>query len=125
MKGELMEEWKDIKGYEGLYKISNKGRVYNIKLKRFMGHESNKYMCVELGKDGKYKNYKVHRLVAQAFIPNPDNLPFINHKDENKLNNCVENLEWCTREYNVNYGTAIQRMKATKKRRVGRYNRFY
>ena len=62
-----MEEWKDIKGYEGLYKISNKGRVYNIKLKRFMGHESNKYMCVELGKYGKYKNYKVHRLVAQAF----------------------------------------------------------
>lgn len=121
-----MEEiWKDIAGYEGLYKVSNKGRVYNLKFERFMGHISNKYMCVRLGKYGKQKNYKVHRLVAQAFIPNPDNLPFINHKDENKLNNCVDNLEWCTREYNVNYGTAIQRMKATKKRRVGRYSGFY
>jgi carboxypeptidase C (cathepsin A) len=83
-----MEEiWKDIEGYEGLYQVSKMGRV-------------------QLYKNNKgYKHFQIHRLVAMAFIPNPDNLPQINHKDENKANNRVDNLEWCTRKYNHNYGT--------------------
>ena len=121
----MKEIWKDIEGYEGRYKVSNKGRVYDNKLDKFIGYESLGYMCVALCKDKKQKKCRVHRLVAQAFIPNPDNLPVINHKDENKTNNCVENLEWCTVKYNTNYGTSIQRQKETKKRRIGRYNRIY
>ena len=121
----MKEIWKDIEGYEGRYKVSNKGRVYDNKLDKFIGYESLGYMCVALCKDKKQKKCRVHRLVAQAFIPNPDNLPGINHKDENKTNNCVENLEWCTVKYNTNYGTSIQRQKETKKRRIGRYNRIY
>ena len=112
-----MEEWKDIIGYEGIYQISNKGRVKSLNRIDSRGHKVNEkilrpgkrnnYLHVRLCKDGKFKDYKIHRLVAQAFLPNPDNLPVVNHKDENKLNNNVENLEWCTQKYNVNYsGTA-------------------
>ena len=107
-----MEEWKDIKGYEGIYQISNKGRVKTLgnnrrKEKIREGIEDNRgYKRISLCKNGKEKKYSIHRLVAQAFLPNPDNLPVVNHKDENKLNNNVENLEWCTQEYNVNYSSS-------------------
>ena len=100
--------WKDIEGYEGLYQVSNMGRVRsltrnNIILKKTITNRG--YERVPLYKNKKSKLFRVHRLVANAFIPNPDNLPQVNHKDENKLNNCVDNLEWCTQEYNQNYGT--------------------
>ena len=105
-----MEEWKDIKGYEGIYQISNKGRVKSLNY-RHTGKEGilslnkrNGYFFIWLYKKGeKRKPFDIHRLVAEHFILNPDNLPVVNHKDENKLNNNVENLEWCTQEYNVNY----------------------
>lgn len=111
-----MEEWKDIEGYEGLYQVSegevkslnyNKTKKERVLKKSIVGG----YYTVNLHKDGVMKTYYVHKLVAEAFIPNPDNLPCINHKDENKLNNSVSNLEWCTVKYNTNYGTCIERRK--------------
>ena len=138
-----MEEiWKDVKGFESLYMVSNLGRVKNVphyvtrkyyrpstgdniedKLyikevllnpKKKYHHKDREiynyfYYRVSLRKDGKYYNKSIHRLVAEAFLPNPDNLPCVNHKDENKLNNCVDNLEWCTKSYNHSYGTCIER----------------
>lgn len=118
-----MEEWKDIKGYEGLYQISNRGRVKSLGNNKTRKEKilslkpgNNGYIRVYLcRKREKTKPFLVHRLVAQAFLPNPDNLPVVNHKDENKLNNNVENLEWCTYQYNNTYGTKIE--KARKKRK--------
>ena len=109
-----MEEiWKDIQGYEGLYRVSNLGRVKSFhKAKEHIlspGKDKDGYFQVQLYKNGINKMRKVHRLVAQAFISNPNNLPQINHKDENKQNNNVDNLEWCTNEYNHNYGTRNER----------------
>lgn len=109
-----MEEiWKDIKDYEGLYQISSLGRVkslwYGKERILKLGKDKDNYLTTNLCKEGKIKIFKVHRLVAQTFIPNPNNYPCVNHKDENKQNNTVENLEWCTHKYNVNYGTAIER----------------
>lgn len=113
----MVEIWKDIKYYENLYQGSNLGRVKSIKfgkeriLKTFKNKDG--YLQVGLWKNNKRKIFLVHRLVAQAFLDNPNNLPEVNHKDENKLNNVVSNLEWCDRTYNVNYGTAIERMIKT------------
>lgn len=106
---------KDIEGYEGRYMVSDQGQVYNVKRKQFMSlqDDGRGYLFTGLSKNGKRKFYKVHRLVAQAFIPNPDNLPEVNHKDENKHNNCVDNLEWCDVKYNRNYGTRNERIKNT------------
>ena len=115
-----METWKDIKGYEGIYQISDKGRVRSLdrldnKGRKTHGrilavkHDGGGYCQVALSKDGKQKYPKIHRLVALHFIPNPDNKPQINHKDENKENNSVENLEWVTSKENANYGTRIDR----------------
>ena len=111
MKNEI---WKDILGYEGLYQVSDKGRVKSIvygkeKIRKLVRNK-NGYLRVGLRKNGKMKQCLVHRLVGQSFIPNPHNLPQVNHKDENKTNNCVENLEWCDRKYNLNYGTRNQRI---------------
>ncbi len=107
-----MEIWKDIKGYEGIYQVSNTGKIKSIKrniiLKNIIHHYG--YLIVQLNKNGVGKDFSVHRLVAGAFIPNTDNLPQVNHKDENKLNNNVENLEWCTAGYNTNYGTRNKRV---------------
>lgn len=104
------EIWKDIDGYEGLYKVSSYGNVLSLKycgsnrkhlLAPNIDHRG--YLMAHLSKRGKTKTFKIHRLVASAFIPNPDNLPQVNHKDGDKLNNCVDNLEWCTCSYNVKH----------------------
>lgn len=114
-----MEEiWKPI-GYEG-YEVSNLGRVKSYKYDKINGkimkpYKNTKgYLQIDLQLDGRKRENRVHlsvhRLVAIAFIPNPDNLPQVNHKDENKTNNCVDNLEWCTNDYNAHYGTHIERV---------------
>ena len=114
--------WRDIKGYEGIYQISNYGKVLRLMSYDSRGHlrnskilkqNANKYGYLQLGlhKEGVEKKYLVHRLVAENFLENPYNYPEINHIDENKQNNSVSNLEWCSRAYNVNYGN-------TQKRRV-------
>lgn len=111
-----MEEWKNIIGYEGLYEVSNKGNVRNVRRNTLLKLSKNYYgyIRVALSKNGIKTWLRVHRLVAQAFLPNPDNLPQINHKDEDKLNNCVENLEWCTAKYNNNYGDRLKKSINTK-----------
>ena len=98
----MQEIWKDIKGFEGKYKISNLGRVYSIKNNIILkqGYDGKKYSTVSLYNKKQF-HFKIHRLVAEAFIPNPDNLPQINHIDGNKQNNCVDNLEWCTCSHNI------------------------
>ena len=100
-----MEEWKNIIGYEGLYEVSNIGNVRNVRRNTLLKLSKNQgYIQVHLYKNGIRTGLKVHRLVAEAFIPNADNLPQVNHKDEDKTNNSVDNLEWCDHKYNVNYG---------------------
>lgn len=116
------EIWKPKKDYEGLYEVSNLGRVKSLgngnsnnSKERILkpGKVKGGYLQICLSKNRKHKNFYIHRLVAEAFLPNPDNLPFINHKDEDKTNNSVENLEWCTFEYNINYGTRTLRANKT------------
>ena len=103
----MIEEWRPIVGFEGLYEVSNTGQVRNCRGKLLRpGLNHNGYLKCVLCKNGKSKTIYIHRLVAQAFILNPDNLPQVNHKDEDKTNNSVENLEWCDQKYNVNYGCA-------------------
>ena len=123
------EVWKDIQGYKGLYKVSNLGRVKHlpyeymfnntkiIKKEHMLKPYRNNcgYMLVSLSNHRRTKQFFIHRLVASAFIPNPNNLPEVNHKDEDKTNNKVDNLEWCTRKYNMNYGTRIERALKTRK----------
>ena len=106
------EIWKDVKGYEGLYQVSNIGRIWSVNRQKYLKpYEGNGYLKIDLfAKNGKRKKEYIHRLVALAFIPNPENLPEVNHKDENKYNNCVNNLEWCTHQYNNKYGTKVERM---------------
>ena len=104
---------RDVKGYEGLYAVTSCGRVWSYMSQKFLTPISdiNGYSYVNLYKNEKSKHYKVHRLVAEAYIPNPDNLPQVNHKDENKTNNCLQNLEWCDAKYNTNYGTRNEKIK--------------
>ena len=126
------EIWKDIEGYEGLYKVSTCGKVKSLERYRNGKNESKAYVKERIlrpGKDGsgylfvvlskecKEKTFKIHRLVAQAFIPNPEHLQDINHKDEIKTNNYASNLEWCTRQYNINYGSHNERMRKTKSKK--------
>lgn len=115
------EIWKDIKGYEGLYQISNIGRVKSHprikgciyhKEKILSPHDNgNGYLCVDLyGGNNNRRKYYIHRLVAEMFIQNPNDYPIVNHKDENRKNNIVANLEWCTYKYNLNYGNVRYKM---------------
>lgn len=129
----MQEIWKNVVGYEGLYQISSTGKVKSLfrvlmlpdgrpqtKIERILKQSTSHkgYKTVKLCNLGEEHTCQVHRLVAEAFLPNPNGLPQVNHKDEVKDNNFVSNLEWCTNEYNVNYGTATER--ATKKRINGK-----
>ena len=116
------EVWKDIVGYEGLYQVSNLGIVKSLKRKVYAGRNrmrwqyerilsnnktnGNGYIVVSLNKESKSKNKYVHRLVAEAFLENPNNYKYINHKDQNTFNNNVNNLEFCTAQYNSTYRDA-------------------
>ena len=109
----MREEWKDIEGFEGRYMVSNKGRVKSLNYSNtgkegiINAKDNGKgYLRVNLYKDGKRKWYRINRLVAITFLPNPSNLPEVNHKDKIRINNCVDNLEWCTTQYNVEYSKA-------------------
>lgn len=123
----MKEVWKDIPGYEGMYQISNLGRVkslgstiregWNLKEKILkLTKEPKGYLKVGLRKNGKIKTVRVHRLVAESFVANPENLPEVNHKDENKENNLADNLEWCTTKYNAGYGTKAKRAYQTMRK---------
>ena len=121
---EEKEIWEDIKGYEGLYQVSNLGKVKSLNYRRTCKERilipckpANGYLCVSLYKNGIHKTFTIHRLIAQAFIENHENLQQVNHIDEDKTNNCVSNLEWCDRKYNNNYGTRNERMLKTRKLR--------
>ena len=130
MNEQIEEIWRDVVGFEGIYQVSNTGivrRIYpnrtkTLKQCRAGGYTNKEYLYVSMSANGKYRSSSVHRLVAEAFIPNPDRLPQVNHKDEHKTNNCADNLEWCTASYNNRYGTKISRgvdaMKKSKSRRI-------
>lgn len=122
-----MEIWKDIKGYEGIYQVSNLGRVKslprivicsngckkNYKSKILKSKfEKDGYLRIGLTKFSKETKKYIHRLVAETFVPNPNNYSEVNHIDENKSNNKAINLEWCTRKYNMNYGNRIKKQVA-------------
>lgn len=124
------EVWKNVVGYKGYYQVSNLGRIRTVgrvvsacyKSRQFIqgriicpNRFPKGYLGCTLYKSGSQKLRYIHRLVAEAFIPNPQNLPQVNHKDENKSNNRVDNLEWCTQEYNTNYGTCTQRISNAHK----------
>ena len=113
MKSIKEEEWRDIEGFEGRYKVSSFGNVLSLnynktKSSKVLAPFRNRGKYLQVSLDG--KKYSIHRLVAKTFIPNPNNYPYINHKDENGLNNNVENLEWCTAKYNINFGTCKDRI---------------
>lgn len=139
----MQEEWRDVIGYEGLYQVSNLGRVRSLDRYACCKNNSQRlikgrvlafdydkdgYPRVCLSNNGKHITVQVHRLVAQAFLPNPDNLPCINHKDECITNNRVDNLEWCTYKYNNNYGTHMEKINKNrtdglfKAKKVGMYS---
>ena len=111
----MKEIWKDIEGFEKLYQVSNLGRIRSLfRYKIILNPEKtrNGYLRVMLCKEGKRKHYLIHRLVAQAFIPNPNNLPEINHKNEIKTDNNLNNLYWCDSNHNCNYGTRNDRISS-------------
>lgn len=127
------EKWKNIKGYEGIYQVSNLGRIKSLermekykntqrkrKEKILKGINLNGYIRIGLLKNKKYKNFLVHRLVATTFIPNPNNFKEINHKDGNKQNNEISNLEWCTRSENVKHAYNTKLKEGRKGTKNGR-----
>lgn len=131
-----IEEWKPVVGFEGLYEVSNFGNVRSLDrttvYKNGRVHQtSGKDLAISLNSQGYRKTIfsvngvhttpRVCRLVAMAFIPNPNNLPQVNHKDENKLNDCADNLEWCDNKYNMNYGTAPQRRGEKTRKAIEQY----
>lgn len=128
----MNEIWKDVKGFEGLYQCSSEGRMksldrFDSRGRKIRGKilkpycDKNGYFKINLYENSVVKRCWVHRLVTETFIPNPYNLPCVNHKDENPSNNCIENLEWCTYQYNINYGTARQRTKEKLNKPVVQY----
>ena len=127
----MEEVWKDVEGYEGLYQVSNLGNIRSMP-RKWCKTKSVKilepivrkdgYMQITFSKEGISENFLIHRLVANAFIPNIDNLPQINHIDEVKSNNNSKNLEWCTSLYNNNYGTKIQRTIDKNNKKVNQYD---
>ena len=131
----MTEVWRDIVGFEGKYQVSDYGRVRNIKFgghprstnqERILTPKVNRYgyLVVHLS-DGKHDFHpSIHRLVANAFLENPLCLPQVNHKDENKQNNHVSNLEWCTNIYNTQYGTGQKRAHDAKKKRIFQIDKF-
>ena len=123
-----MEIWKDIKGYEGMYQVSNMGRVKSLK------HNKEKILKLHKGSRGyldvkmcnlKQKRFSVHRLVAETFLDNPNNYTEVNHLDENKENNNVTNLEWCNHKYNINYGKRNMKMAYTNSKPVVQLDKNY
>jgi hypothetical protein len=133
----MTEEWRDIEGYEGLYAVSSLGRIkrlahwknqrtdraskycnYKMLDEKIMSPSiAGPYTCVQLSRDRGIKTFTVHRLVAKAFIPNPNSLPEVNHKDCDGHNNSADNLEWCDRKYNINYANRTEKaMKAIEKK---------
>ena len=108
----MNEIWRDIKDYEGLYQVSNLGKIKSLKRQGTNGgilkavKTKNGYLHIELSKNKKLRTFSVHRLVTEAFIENTENKPQVNHKDGDKTNNCVSNLEWCTAQYNIDYSNS-------------------
>ena len=123
----MTETWKSIAGYEGLYEVSDLGRVKSLKYgkERILkpGGDTHGYLQVILCKDGHVKKFTVHRLVATAFISNPHNLETINHKDEDKTNNLVSNLEWMSLKDNINYGTHNKRVAESLSKQVQMFDK--
>jgi hypothetical protein len=116
------EIWKPVFCGENEYKISSNGRIWSCISKRIMKQHTEHcgYSVIKLsGGHGHGKNFFIHKLVAEAFLPNPKHLPEVNHRDENKANNRVDNLEWCTHKYNQNYGTLKQRISAKNRNGIG------
>ena len=127
------EVWRDVVGFEGLYKVSNKGNVYSVRRRNSRGircggrtlkpiYDKDGYLKVGLRKNGIKKSKLIHRLVAEAFIPNPNNFSEVNHLDEVKDNNGLSNLEWCTRKHNMNHGTRTERFARSKSKKVKAVN---
>lgn len=122
----MVEEiWRPVVGFESLYEVSNFGRVRSLNYRQtgqvrvLKAGKNRKYLFVILYKNGLHKHFSVHRLVAMAFIPNPDNLPEVNHINESPWDNRVENLEYCSHLYNSQYGT---RGKRISKKNTNRYD---
>ena len=117
----MKEEWSTIEEFP-MYEVSTLGQVRShytnkiLKPTRSNKQSKGKYRFVNLVKNHKMYRRSIHRLVAIAFIPNPNNYPMINHKDENPSNNCIDNLEWCTAKYNANYGTGVERQKLARRK---------
>ena len=111
---------KDVVGYEGLYKVSEDGQVWSVKREHYISQRLDRdgYLRCNLYKAGKIHTVFIHRIVAEAYIPNPEGKETVNHRDENKSNNCVSNLEWMTRTENCQYGTGIARSAAKRKKQV-------
>ena len=132
-----VETWKEIEGYEGAYEVSTFGRVRSLDREYYKCYSDGKmqltkhrgrilklrlndkgYYVVTIVYNHTVKTLLINRLVAKAFLPNPDNLPEVNHKDENPKNNHVDNLEWCDRLYNIRYGTGIERNLLPRRKRI-------
>lgn len=107
----MREEWKDIKGYEGLYKVSNCGKVKSLRTSKILKCKLRKdgYVQVTLSMKGIQSHKYVHRLVCESFLDNPSSLSEVNHKNEIKSDNNINNLEWCSKDYNLHYGTRSKR----------------
>lgn len=120
---DVLEVWKEVEGYEGLYEVSNLGKVRSLLRHKILSPKVNcrtGYVEVNLYGKGTPKTIAVHKLVAIAFIPCNDSQLEVNHIDENKLNNTVENLEWCDRHYNTHYGTRNERLKQHLRKRCAK-----